>query len=57
MRRKRSTRDEWRQAARGQNHPDMTGVATIVVETDGSLRKIFAILDEVDHDMLSLNLT
>ncbi len=37
MRRERFTADELRQAARSQGHADLTGVAAIVVETDGKL--------------------
>ncbi len=37
MRKERVTADELRQAARGQGQPDLTEVAAIVVETDGTL--------------------
>lgn len=37
MRRERITADELRQAARGQGHAELTEVAAIVVETDGTL--------------------
>ena len=48
MRRERFTRDELRQAARGQGHPDMTGVAAIVVETDGSLSVLSQLPTDLD---------
>lgn len=37
MRRERVTADELRQAARGQGHADLSGIAAIVLETDGTL--------------------
>lgn len=37
MRRERVTEDELRQAARGQGHPDLSAIAAIVLETDGTL--------------------
>ncbi|RYY17740.1 MAG: DUF421 domain-containing protein [Alphaproteobacteria bacterium] len=37
LRRERVTRDELRQAARGQGHADLQAVAAIVLETDGTL--------------------
>ena len=37
MRRERVSEDELHQAARGQGHPDLSVVAAIVLETDGTL--------------------
>ena len=37
LRRERVTREEVLQAARTQSHADLSGVAAVVLETDGSL--------------------